>query len=131
MERRTARRPQRVLLVDDSADLRALWKLWLTFWGFAVEEARNGAEAVEKVRTYPPDLVLMDLAMPVLDGRTAMQVLASDPATAHVPVLGMSAQIPIYDRPEMDGFLPKPVEPDQLLGLIRTVLRPRSTRAVR
>jgi CheY-like chemotaxis protein len=75
--------------------------------------------------------VLMDLAMPVLDGRTAMQVLASDPATAHVPVLGMSAQIPIYDRPEMDGFLPKPVEPDQLLGLIRTVLRPRSTRAVR
>lgn len=72
MERRLASRPQRVLLVDDSADLRALWKLWLMFWGFGVEEARNGAEAVEKARTHLPDLVLMDLAMPVLDGRAAI-----------------------------------------------------------
>jgi len=108
MERRLASRPQRVLLVDDSADLRALWKLWLMFWGFGVEEARNGAEAVEKARTHLPDLVLMDLAMPVLDGRAAMQLLASDPGTAHVPVLGMSAQVVINDGPATDGFRLKP-----------------------
>jgi CheY-like chemotaxis protein len=128
MERRLASRPQRVLLVDDSADIRELWKLWLTYWGFAVEEARNGAEAVEKARTHTPDLVLMDLAMPVLDGRTAMRLLASDPATAHVPMLGLSAQVAIHDPPEIGGFCLKPVEPDQLLALIRTALRPPSAK---
>lgn len=131
MERRLASRPQRVLLVDDSANLRHLWKLWLTFWGFAVDEARNGAEAVDKARTHLPDLILMDLVMPVLDGRAAMQLLASDPATAHVPVLGMSAQVAVYDGPETDGFLPKPAEPDQLLAFIRTALRPLSSRSGR
>jgi CheY-like chemotaxis protein len=128
MERRLASRPQRVLLVDDSADIRELWKLWLTYWGFAVVEARNGAEAVEKARTHPPDLVLMDLAMPVLDGRTAMRLLASDPATADVPMLGLSAQISLHDEPGMDAFRVKPVEPDQLLALIRTALRPPSAK---
>ena len=92
MDRRVAARPQRVLLVDDSADLRAMWRLWLTCWGFAVEEARNGAEAVERARIRPPDLIVMDLAMPVLDGQAAMQLLAADAVTAHVPVLALSAQ---------------------------------------
>jgi hypothetical protein len=86
MDRRQVSRPQRVLLVDDLADLREMWRLWLTCWGFAVEEARNGAEAVEKARARPPDLILMDLALPVLDGRAALQLLASDPVTAPIPV---------------------------------------------
>ena len=118
-------RPQRVLLVDDSADLREIWRLWLTFWGFAVEEARNGADAVEKARARPPDLILMDLAMPVLDGRAAMQVLASDPATAHIPVLAMSAQTMagLDEGPGTQAFLLKPAEPDHLLAHIRTAFR--------
>jgi CheY-like chemotaxis protein len=70
----------------------------------------------------------MDLAMPVLDGRTAMRLLASDPATADVPMLGLSAQISLHDEPGMDAFRVKPVEPDQLLALIRTALRPPSAK---
>jgi CheY-like chemotaxis protein len=133
MDRRVAARPQRVLLVDDSADLREMWKLWLTFWGFAVEEAQNGAEAVEKARTLSPDLILMDLAMPVLNGRAAMQLLAADPVTAHIPVLAMSAQTMAMsdEGSRTQTFLPKPADLDQLLALIRTALRNDPTRSAR
>ena len=126
MERRLAFRPQRVLIVDDTAEQRELWKLWLTEWGFAVEEACNGAEAVQKARLRPPDLILMDLAMPVLDGSEAMQLLASNRATAHVPVLAMTAHTSVISK-EPSGvgrFLPKPTEPEGLLEHIRSALRP-------
>ena len=125
MERRSAFRPQRVLIVDDAADLRQVWKHWLTGWGFAVEEARNGAEAVQKARTRPPDLILMDLAMPVLDGREAMRLLASDRATAHVPVLAMTAETSALAPDEHQRFLPKPADPEHLLEHIRATLRRR------
>ena len=67
MDRRVLPRPQRVLVVDDVAEIREMWRLWLTFWGFSVQEARNGAEAVAKAIAVPPDLILMDLWMPVLN----------------------------------------------------------------
>ncbi len=124
MERRSAFRPQRVLVVDDTDELLELWQRWLTGWGFAVEEARNGAEAVQKARSRSPDLILMDLAMPVLDGRKAMQLLASHPATARVPVLAMSALTSIVDAPEKgERLIPKPADPEQLLQMIRAALR--------
>ena len=97
-------------------------------WGFAVEEARNGAEGVQKARSRPPDLILMDLAMPVLDGRQAMRLLASDPATAQVPVLAMSAQPSILSTPEGQGIIPKPADPEHLLEQIRATLRGRGER---
>jgi|SRR5687767_15131553 two-component system KDP operon response regulator KdpE len=126
MERRSAFRPQRVLIVDDTDDLRRQWKLWLTGWGFAVEEARNGAEAVAKARSRPPDLILMDLAMPVLDGREAMRLLASDRATAHVPVLAMTAHTcDLTDADERKRFTSKPADAEHLLEQIRTTLRKR------
>jgi CheY-like chemotaxis protein len=123
MERRSAFRPQRILLVDDTADLRKVWKLWLSEWGFTVEEAQNGAEAIQKARSRPPDLILMDLAMPVLNGREAMEVLSSDRATAHVPILAMSAHPSGSPDAGDETFLPKPTEPDRLLEHIRTALR--------
>lgn len=123
MERRSAFRPQRILLVDDTADLRKVWKLWLSEWGFTVEEAQNGAEAIQKARSRPPDLILMDLAMPVLNGREAIEVLSSDRATAHVPILAMSAHPSGSPDAGDETFLPKPTEPDRLLEHIRTALR--------
>src|SRR6478672_12309173 len=92
MERRVRARPQRILIVDDAAEIRELWRLWLTFWGFSVQEARNGAEAVQMALANPPDLVLMDLWMPVLDGLQAMRQLRDDPRTTNVPVVALSAQ---------------------------------------
>jgi two-component system cell cycle response regulator DivK len=133
MERRHRTRPQQVLVVDDSADIRELWRLWLNFWGFTVQEAQNGAEAVRKAQLNPPDLVLMDLWMPVLDGVQATKQLKDDPRTAHVPVVALSAQATVPGEPEVtdagaEVFIQKPCDPEELLRHIRsamTRLRPQ------
>ena len=127
-ERRTLPRPQRVLIVDDSEDIRELWRLWLTFWGFDVEEAHDGAEAVRRAKAHRPDLVLMDLWMPVLDGLDATAQLKADRTTTDVPVLALSADVfpPTPDRAKAvgcDAFLAKPLDPDSLLLEIRGAFR--------
>ena len=127
MERRRSSRPQRVLVVDDSADIRELWRLWLTFWGFSVHEARNGHEAIQKANELEPDLILMDLWMPVLDGVEAMRRLRADSRTAHVPVLAVSAQTLAPDSSAAlaagaDSFVSKPCDPDRLLDHIRLAM---------
>jgi CheY-like chemotaxis protein len=127
MERRLTPRPQRVLIADDSADIREMWRIWLTCWGFTVDEASNGAEAVKKARLHPPDLVLMDLWMPVLDGLEATRALKEDPATASIPVLALSAQRSLPAAAEAvaagcEMFLSKPLDPDELLENIRSSL---------
>ena len=124
MERRVLPRPQRVLVVDDSADVRELWTMWLQFWGFAVEQAGNGLDAVKKARTFQPHLVLMDLWMPVVDGLKATETLKADPHMKDVPVLALSADTFSAARQRAldagaDRFLAKPVSPDALLDAIR------------
>ena len=126
-DRRVLPRPQRVLVVDDSADVRELWAMWLEFWGFAVEQACNGLEAVRKARTFQPHLVLMDLWMPVVDGLKATEALKADPHMKDIPVLALSADTfsPVRERALEAGaerFLPKPVHPDTLLEAIRDAL---------
>jgi CheY-like chemotaxis protein len=127
IERRVLPRPQRVLVVDDSADVRELWTMWLQFWGFAVEQASNGLDAIRKARTFQPHLVLMDLWMPVVDGLTATETMKADPHMKDVPVLALSADTfsPARERALKAGadcFLPKPVSPDTLLEAIRDSL---------
>jgi CheY-like chemotaxis protein len=127
-ERRIIPRPQRVLLVDDSADVRDVWREWLTMWGFQVIEAENGFEAVQKAKAFPPALVLMDLTMPVLDGIGATEQLKADPLTAPVPILALSADL-MSPAPESaieagcDVFLPKPIRAAHLLAEIRLAFR--------
>lgn len=128
VERRRIPRPQRVLVVDDSADLRDVWREWLTLWGFQVEEAENGAEAVRMARAFPPALVLMDLTMPVLDGLGATEQLKADPLTAPVPILAISADL-MSSAPQSalaagcDAFLPKPIRAAHLREEIRLAFR--------
>jgi CheY-like chemotaxis protein len=126
-ERRILPRPQRVLVVDDSPDARELWTVWLQFWGFAVEPAANGLEAIRKARTFQPHLVLMDLWMPIVDGLQATETLKADPHTKDVPVLALSADTfsLVGERAIQAGadrFLAKPVSPDALLDAIRDSL---------
>ena len=121
MERRHTRRPQHILIADD---VRLMWKAWLMCWGFTVDEARDGAEAIRKAQVRTPDLILMDLWMPVLDGLAATAQLRSDPATAQVPVFALSANGRASTSEEAkragcDAFLPKPLMPDELLDHLR------------
>lgn len=115
---------KRVLIVDDSDDVRDVWHDWLTIWGFEVEEASNGAEAVARALSRVPDLVLMDWTMPVLGGMKATALLKAQKATAEVPVLALSADTfaPTPDEAlaaGCEGFLGKPVSPERLLAEIR------------
>ena len=122
---------KRVLIVDDSLDVREVWHDWLTIWGFDVEEAENGAVAVEKATARRPDLVLMDWTMPVLDGLAATERLKAHAATAGVPVLALSADTFAPTPQEALGagcesFLGKPVTPECLLNEIRRAIRQAS-----
>ena len=131
MDRRVLPRPQHVLIADDSEDLRNLWKAFLTFWGFTVDEARDGREAILKARIRKPDLIIMDCWMPILDGFSATSQLRSDPLFADVPVLAVSAaNMPgMRSRAQEAGstaFVPKPVMPEQLIEELRVLMRQRA-----
>jgi CheY-like chemotaxis protein len=120
-----------VLVVDDDADMRHVWELWLTFWGFAVEEATNGLEAVRKAAAYRPHIVLMDIWMPQLDGLAATQQIKANPNTRDIPVLALSADsYPPAPQNALNAgckaFLEKPVLPQALLDAIRLALHPPS-----
>jgi two-component system, cell cycle response regulator DivK len=127
-ERRLEPRPQRVLVVDDYADLRAMWRLWLSMWGFDVREAADGRAATEAAFAQRPRVVLMDLSMPVMDGLTAVQRLRADPRTATTTVIGVTAHSATHPAVERfravcDLLLEKPVEPEVLLEHLRRVMK--------
>ena len=101
-----------------------MWAAWLTFWGFTVDAAENGAEAVRMAQARRPDLVLMDLWMPVLDGLNATRHIRSDATMADVPILALSANGHPSAPPQAkaagcDAFVLKPVHPDELLEHMR------------
>jgi CheY-like chemotaxis protein len=104
-----------------------MWRVWLTAWGFTVEEAVNGADAVRTAHAHPPDLVLMDLCMPVLDGLEATRALKADPITAGVPVIALSAIHPMAASDVSNAgchtYLPKPLVPEELLQALRVALK--------
>jgi two-component system cell cycle response regulator DivK len=90
----------RVLVVEDFADNRDLLTEYLTFRGFTVDAAADGAAAIAKARRDLPDVILMDLRMPGLDGWEATRQLKADPATAKVPVVAVTAHAL---RPEVES----------------------------
>src|SRR4051812_36836132 len=92
---RAVPQPRRVLVVDDEPDIRESVADVLTSAGYLVDMAPHGLAALEQIRRQPVDLVLIDLMMPVMDGWAFRKQVRSDPLTAHVPVVAVSA---ITDR---------------------------------
>lgn len=128
-ERRVGPRPQRVLVVDDTADLRAMWSAWLSIWGFDVTEAADGRVATEEALRKRPRIVLMDLSMPGMDGLSAVRMLRADPRTADLTVIGVTAHGRLHPAvvdfaQACDVVLEKPLEPEILLDQMRRALRP-------
>ena len=116
-----------ILLVEDQSELRELYAQQLTISGFDVIEAGNGLEAIRHTSTHFPDVVLMDLSMPVLDGWEATRRLKEDTRTAHIPVVALtshdgSGELQRATRAGCDWFVPKPCPPDALIVEIRRVL---------
>jgi DNA-binding response OmpR family regulator len=116
--------PVRVLVVDDDDVIRQLICLNLELEGFEVYQAADGLDALDKVRELDPAVVTLDIMMPKLDGWDAAAQLRSDPATAHVRVVLLSARAQEADlkrgsRLGVDFYLTKPFDPDELVAVVR------------
>src|SRR5262245_51022802 len=120
------RRPL-ILLVEDQSDLRHLYAQQLSLCGFDVIEAANGADAIARTTSHTPDVVLMDLSLPVVDGWEATRRLKNDARTAHIPVVALTAhdgsgELQRATSAGCDWFVPKPCPPDALVAEILRVL---------
>ena len=119
----------RILLVEDDPAIRRLLVELLAEEGYDVHTAGDGQAGVHAARAFRPDLILMDLMLPVLDGMEATRQLKADPATRDIPVIAISAgpnlRIHASDLPA-DGVVAKPFDLDTLLAAITVQLRRRS-----
>jgi two-component system cell cycle response regulator DivK len=125
-----APRPDRiplVLVADDYADTRIIYAESLRFAGFRVAEAANGQEAIDAARELEPDVVVMDLSMPVMDGWEATRRLKADPKTKNIRIMAVTAHAEgahrlLAWRAGCDDFFSKPVLPHQLISRIKHYL---------
>ena len=108
-----------VLLVEDNEDNRIVYSTILRHFGYDVIEALNGEEGISKARSEQPDLILMDISIPIIDGWEATQVLKHDPATRDIPIIALTAHALASDREKAmevgcDGYLAKPCDAEVL-----------------
>lgn len=122
---------QRVLIVEDDEDTRAMYQTALEARGYRVFTAEHGAEGVHLARRYQPDLILLDILMPVMDGWQALRYLRSYTETRAIPICAISAYAPDEKELERAGsmdfdcFLIKPVEPAEVVSEVeRRIGRP-------
>lgn len=121
-----------ILVVDDEPDTRALLRLTLELSGYQVLEAVDGIDMLEKVEEQLPDLILLDVMMPRMDGIEACKRMRRNPKTADLPIVILSAKTSVEAiREGLDAgatrYLTKPIARDNLLETIREVLDPLFT----
>ncbi|WP_189529221.1 response regulator [Streptomyces roseolilacinus] len=118
----------RVLVVDDNRVIRQLIRVNLELEGFEVVTAADGAECLEVIHRFQPDLVTLDVVMPRLDGLRTAALLRADERTRHLPVAIISAcdegEVESGLEVGVDAFLAKPFEPAELVQLVRGLLLP-------
>jgi two-component system response regulator RpaA len=119
--------PAKILLVDDEASIVKIVRKQLEISGFAVSTATDGQAGLAMAGEIRPDLVLLDVMMPKMNGYQVCAALKQDPALRHIPVLLLTARAQRQDYQEglkhgADGYLTKPFELDELLGKIRELL---------
>jgi DNA-binding response OmpR family regulator len=116
------------LVVDDEPDIRALVAHHLEREGFRVRPVSNGTDALREARAHPPDVIILDLMLPGMDGLEVCRRLRSDGATANAPIIMLTAKADEVDRIvglEMgaDDYVVKPFSPKELIARVRAVLR--------
>jgi two-component system, cell cycle response regulator DivK len=116
-----------ILVVDDYQDAREMYAEYLQFSGFRVAEASNGNEAVSQALELKPDLILMDLSLPGMDGWEATRVLKADERTKHIPIVALTGHALAgasegAKKAGCDSFVTKPCLPDDLVLEVRRML---------
>jgi two-component system cell cycle response regulator DivK len=114
----------KILIVEDNENNRCLFRDILTFHGYKVSVASDGQEGVALARELMPDLILMDIQMPGMDGMTAGGILKGDPATSGLKIIALTSFAMRGDQEKFlaagfDGFLSKPISTRELPGLVK------------
>lgn len=128
MQLRDPNRPTKVLIVDDEEDVRANLSEFLGDNGFAAVEAADGEEALAKSFTEKPDLILLDLRLPKVDGYQVCQTLKGNPITSVIPIIMVTALNATPQKVKgieygADDYIEKPFDLEELLARIRMVMR--------
>ena len=116
---------KKILVVDDEFDLLTTWRLVLQMEGYEVGTASNGLRALESVRANPPDLIVTDWMMPVMDGLALCHALAADDTLAQIPVIlsSAAARTPEVTHPKLE-FHRKPLSIDSLIAIVTRLIGP-------
>ena len=117
----------RILHVDDEPDIQAVTALALeVLGGFTVESCGSGAEALERAESFRPDLIILDVMMPGMDGPATLQELRQRPSLAEVPVIFMTAKVQTQEVEHYlglgaSGVITKPFDPESLSGEVQAI----------
>ena len=117
----------RILVIEDTPDNRQIMRDLLTAAGFEVLEAEDGAAGVAAARQHKPDLILMDIQLPVLDGYAATRAIKAYPELAHIPIIAVTSYALSGDEAKTraagcNGYVAKPFSPRHLLAEVRRFL---------
>lgn len=125
----------RVLYIEDNPENRLLVRrvLLASDYDFEIEEAENGAIGIEKALANPPDVILMDMSMPEMDGMTATQKIRNLETIKHIPIIALTANAMQGDRERTieagcDGYISKPIDIDKLPDDVFNYVRSRDER---
>jgi DNA-binding response OmpR family regulator len=124
----------KLLIVEDNTELLELMRLGLKQAGFSISTATNGLDALKKARSIMPDLIVLDLILPELDGFAVCEALKRSPDTSAIPIIlltGLSGEFTRYAGIESgaDEYVSKPISPEQLVPKIKSTLRAARTKA--
>ncbi len=119
---------KKILIVDDNPDLICVLEVQLKTKGYDTVQARNGMQAVDMATAQLPDLIVMDIMMPQMNGLQAARLIRENPKTRSIPILAATAKITIADKEECfqsgcDGHIAKPVTSKQLASIIKKLLK--------
>jgi two-component system phosphate regulon response regulator PhoB len=114
--------PKRILIVEDDTDLRRFFRTALSMAGYEVEEAGDGIDALHLIENRPPDLVVLDLILRVLDGVSVQQELAAQAVTRNIPIVIVTGSAIDTGALDVACVLRKPVMPDELIYTVRRCL---------
>jgi two-component system cell cycle response regulator DivK len=118
---------KRILIVEDTPDNRQIMRDLLTSAGFELIEAVDGGAGVDAALVHRPDLILMDIQLPILDGYEATRRIKSNPETAGIPIIAVTSYALSGDEAKAlaagcDGYVAKPFSPRQLLAKVRELV---------